>query len=108
MDFIFNFRQFSQKENWRTKNFKKNFPKNENPHQKMWDRFSFSAKTSINSIFDQIIKSNIEFIDSICAKTKAPTLKYGETALTRNLGFFTIQLTGNVNALSEKCLLKTF
>ena len=74
----------------------------------MWDRFSFSAKTSINSIFDQIIKSNIEFIDSFCAKTKAPALKYGETAPNKKLQIFTIQLTGNVNALSEKCLLKTF
>ena len=71
------------------KNFKKNFLNEKNPHQKMWDRFSFSAKTSINSIFDQIIKSNIEFIDSgFCAKTKAPALKYGETAPNKKLRIF--------------------
>ena len=62
MDFIFNFHNFPRRKIGVQK-FQK-FPKNENPHQKMWDRFSFSAKTSINSIFDQIIKSNIEFIDS--------------------------------------------
>ena len=86
MDFIFIFANFPRRKIGVQKNFKR-ISLNENPHQKMWDRFSFSAKQ--NSIFDQIIKSNIEFIDSgFCAKTKAPALKYGETAPNKKLRIF--------------------